>query len=181
MKRIMLSVCGIAILAAIVFCNACKKGDTGPQGPKGTANVIYSNWVATNPWVASTTSTGSGKVTYYFDITAQTVTQSIIDSGTVLVYAKFLADPDGGGIAKLLPSTYYNLGSANSQYHFQHGLFVSKIRIICDIIPAGTPSTSNMVRYVVIPAGQLATGRLMKPDYSKMTYSEVCSMYNIPE
>lgn len=168
---------GLAVFFALLITafTACKKGDVGPAGPPGSANVIYSAWMKTNPWTPSTTSTGSGKATYYFDITAPKVTQSIIDSGTVLLYAKFIGDPDGAGIAKLLPSTYYNLGAATTQYNFQHGLFLNKIRVICDVVPAGTPSTSNDVRYIIIPGGVPASGRM------DMSYEAVCARYNIPQ
>lgn len=184
-KALFLS-CKIAVLLMIFF-TACKKGDTGPkgdagpQGEKGTVNVIYSAWMATNPWIASTTSTGTGKATFYFDITSTQVTQGIIDSGTVLVYAKFVADLDGTSIAKLLPSIYYNAGSANTQYRFQHGLLLNKIRIICDVLPTGSPSSSNQVRYIIIPGGTPASGRVMKPDFTTMSYDEVCRLYGIPE
>lgn len=166
----------LLLLAIIILlAAACKKGDAGPagakgetgaQGPKGdkgdkgdagTANVTYSAWIKTASWIASATSTGWGKNTYYFDIANTKITQDIIDKGTVLVYAKFVADPDGSGIAKLLPSTYYNLGGAGTQYNFQTGLFLNKLRIICDVLPAGIPSTSNEVRYVIIPGGIKAT------------------------
>ncbi|AXY77521.1 hypothetical protein D3H65_27610 [Paraflavitalea soli] len=178
----------------MVAIAACKKGDTGPKGdagaqgapgaagPKGTANVIYSAWISTNPWAPSTTSTGTGKATYYYDIASTKVTQGIIDSGTVLVYAKFVADPDGNGIAKLLPSIYYNVGGATTQFRFQHGLLLNTIRVICDVVPTGIPNTSNQVRYVIIPGGTPASGRSMTmSDYSKMSYEEVCRLYNIPE
>lgn len=168
---------GIAMLTAcLVMLSSCKKGDTGPAGPAGTANVIYSNWMDTNPWVASTTSTGAGKKTYYFDIAAPKVTQDIIDKGTVLVYVQFIADPDGPGISKLLPSIYYNIGGADIQYRFQQGLFLNKIRIICDIIPNGLPATNNKLRYLIIPGG---VPNARKADYTRMSYEEVCRMLKI--
>lgn len=188
--------CIIAVLS-MVFFTACKKGDTGPKGdagaqgnagapgaagPKGTANIIYSAWIATNPWVASTTSIGAGKKTSYFDITANQLTQGIIDSGTVLVYAKFVAETNGDGIAKMLPSIFYDGGSANVQYRFQFGLLLNKVRVICDVLPSGTPHASNQVRYIIIPGGVPASGRsVMKPDFAKMSYEDVCRLYNIPE
>jgi len=164
---------GFTVFFALLITafTACKKGDTGPAG---TANVIYSPWMKTNPWTASATSTGSGKSTFYFDITAPQVTQAIVDSGTVLVYAKFVSDPDGAGIAKLLPSVYYNLGGASTQYRFQYGVFLNKVRVICDIIPAGTVSTDNDVRYIIIPGGVPVSGRM------DMSYEAVCARYNIP-
>lgn len=184
--------CMIAVLSMVLF-TSCKKGDTGPKGdagaqgnpgaagPKGTANVVYSAWMNTNPWVASTTSIGTGKSTFYFDITTTQVTQGIIDSGTVLVYAKFVAETDGSGIAKLLPSIYYNAGGTATQFRFQHGLLLNKIRIICDVLPSGTPHSANQVRYIIIPGGVPASGRMMQPDFAKMSYEEVCRLYNIPE
>lgn len=176
MKSIITMLAGVCILL-LVSCS--KTGDTGPAGPAGTANVMYSNWVNTNPWVPSTTSAGYGKRTYYFDLAAQQVTQAVIDGGTVLVYVKFISDPDGAGITKLLPSIYYNLGGADIQYRFQYGLFVSKIRVICDIIPSGSPANSNMLRYIVIPGG-VPGARMASYDYTKMSYEEVCKLYQVP-
>ncbi|WP_212005651.1 collagen-like protein [Chitinophaga sp. HK235] len=171
--------------------NSCKKGNdgpvgpagpagaTGPAGPAGSANVIYSPWVATATWTASTTSTGTGKKTFYFDINAPKVTQDVIDKGVVLVYMKFIADPDGAGIAKLLPSIYYNIGGADVQYRFQYGLFLNIVRVICDVVPNGIPANTNMVRYVIIPGG-VTGARTAATDYSKMSYEKVCRLYNIP-
>ncbi|MBO9634293.1 MAG: hypothetical protein J7578_14355 [Chitinophagaceae bacterium] len=169
---------------SLLFLTQCKKGDTGPEGPKGTANVIYSDWIATTPWTASTTSTGAGKSTFYLDLTSSAVTQAIIDSGTVLVYAKFISDPDGTGIAKALPSTYYNLGGAATQYNFQYGLFLKKIRVICDVVPAGTPATTNQVRYIIIPGGVNVTTLSTNStggSSSPYDYKTICARYNIPE
>ncbi|WP_160714893.1 hypothetical protein [Chitinophaga solisilvae] len=177
MKSIFRS-CLMLAVAGLLF-SGCKKGDTGPEGPAGAANVIYTSWVPTSIWVASTTSAGAGKKTYYFDIAAAKVTQEIVDKGTVLVYMKFVSDPDGDGIAKLLPSIYYNIGGAGTQYRFQYGLFPGKVRIIADVLPAGIPSESNMVRYLIIPGG-VPNARVAGRDYTKMTYEEVCRLYNIP-
>lgn len=169
----------IASLAlGITATSACKKGDTGPSGADGNANVIYSEWQATNPWVPSTSSTGTGKSTFYYDMPAPALSQGVIDSGTVLVYAKFVSDPDGAGMVKALPSTYYNLGGASTQYRFQYGLMLNKIRVICDVLPSGSPAATNEVRYVIIPAGT-ATMRLSDP--RSMSYRELCAAYSIPE
>lgn len=165
------------LVSGIVLFLSCKKGDTGPAG---TANVLYSDWMATNAWSASTTSTGSGKQTYYFDITEPKVTADIINSGTVMVYAKFVADPDGAGSVKALPSIYYNIGSAGTQYRFQYALTTGMIRIICDVIPSGIPSTTNQIRYVIIPGGA-STERRARPDLRNMAYEEVCERYSIPQ
>jgi hypothetical protein len=167
-----------AALAGVMLLTACKKGDTGPQGPTGNANVIYSQWQMTNPWVASTSSTGTGKSTFYFDLAAPAVTQSVVDSGTVLVYAKFVSDPDGADVVKQLPSIYYNFGSATTQYRFQPGFMLNKVRVICDVIPSGSPSASNQVRYIIIPGGTAATLKMAAQD---MSYKTVCARYHIPE
>lgn len=189
MKKLIKSIYLVAISCLLIF-TGCKKGDdgpagatgpvgpAGPAGPVGTANIIYSSWMDTNPWTNSTTSLGAGKKTYYFDIAAPKITADIIDKGTVLVYVKFISDPDGVGIAKLLPSIYYNIGGADIQYRFQYGLFLNKIRVICDIIPNGLPSSNNKIRYIIIPGG---VPNARTADYTKMSYSEVCQLYNIGE
>ncbi|SHM13616.1 hypothetical protein SAMN05444266_106488 [Chitinophaga jiangningensis] len=169
------------LLAAIIMFAACKDGDTGPAGPPGTANVQYSDWQNTTKWTGSSSSTGAGKNTFYFDIAEARVTQEIVDKGSVLVFMQFVADPDSAGIIKQLPSIYYNIGSASTQYRFQHGIFPGKIRIICDVIPNGIPATTNKVRYVIIPGGVNvnATARAVAPDYSRMSYEEICRLYHL--
>ncbi len=193
MKKIF-SFAVFSAITCMLLMSSCRKGDTGPAGPAGpagsngvagptgSANVIYSNWIMTGNWVKSTTSNGSGKATFYFDVASSDLTQDILDKGTVLVYAVFYNDPDGSGIVKLLPSIYYDGGGAGFQYRFQYGLFLNKVRIICDVVPFGTPATSNKVRVVIIPGGVsgVITGRsATPPDYSKLSYEQVCQMYNI--
>ncbi|NIG55447.1 hypothetical protein [Chitinophaga sp. Cy-1792] len=195
---------------SIFLLFSCKKGDPGPAGPAGTngtngtngatgptgatgatgptgatgatgsANVIYSAWVSTNPWNASTTSNGSGKNTFYFDWSTTQVTQDILDKGVVLVYAKLYSDPDGIGSIKQLPTSYYNGGSTNQVYNFSTALSFNKIRVICDVVPLGSPSTSNQVRYIIIP-GAVAGARTASYDYTKMSYEDVCKLFNITQ
>lgn len=141
----------MAFLISSAIVLGCRKGDPGPAG---TANVFYSDWSNTAPWIASTTSTGSGKETWYLDIAEPRITQDIVDKGAVLVYAKFVGDPDGD-LVKALPSTYYDNGSTLSQYHFQYAVSPGKVRIICDVMPAGKPANTNQIRYIVIPGGIL--------------------------
>ncbi|RZL34538.1 MAG: hypothetical protein EOP00_31450 [Pedobacter sp.] len=150
-------------LVASAILVSCKKDKTEEVT---TEQIISSEWIPSNVWVASTTSTGAGKNSYYFEINAPDVTQEIIDRGTVLVYAKFLSDPDGTNQVKLLPSIYYNLGGAATQYRFQHSISLGKIKVICDVIPAGVPSTSNQFRYVILPKGKNASSSVNFKDYN---------------
>ncbi len=57
----------------------------GPQGPPGTANVIYSDWYTPSTYTKVTIFS-----TFHFqaDIAASKITQDIIDNGTVIVYGK---------------------------------------------------------------------------------------------
>ncbi len=201
MKKVMqmIPIIAVALTTTILSCKKAGTGPIGPQGEQGlqgqqgadgkdgtdgskgdkgdagTANVIYSDWMNTSLWIASTTSTGVGKKTYYFDISVPKLSEEILDKGTVLVYAKFLADPDSTGIIKALPSVYYNLGGTSAEYRFQYGLFINRIRIVCDILPNGSPSTSNQVRYVIIPGG-VSTELVAKPQYTTLLEE-----YNIPK
>lgn len=143
------------------FLVSCKKDSKA----NNTSGIVSSAWKNSSTWIASTTSTGTGKNTFYFDMDAPDVTQEIVDNGTVLVYAKFTADPDGANQVKLLPSIYYNLGGASTQYRFQHSISVGKIRVICDVIPAGAPSNSNQFRYVILPKGTNPTAVVNVNDY----------------
>ena len=60
-------------------------GAAGTNGATGTANVIYSNWITPSTYTKT-----SVEGTTHFDanITASAISQSILDNGSVIVYAK---------------------------------------------------------------------------------------------
>ncbi len=77
---------GFSFIAFIVlFFASCKKGDTGPAGPAGTANVTYSDWFTPSTYTISTV---FGLKNFDYRKTAPGITQVISDSGAVLTYGK---------------------------------------------------------------------------------------------
>lgn len=80
MKKIHLYVTTSLVLAVALFFTSCKKGD---QGPAGTANVIYSDWmdVTFNKTVRS-----PGDTVYIAVIDAPKLTNDIINNGDVKVF-----------------------------------------------------------------------------------------------
>lgn len=154
------------ILSAIMFLflMACSKdGETGPQGPpgiNGNANVLYSDWFLSGTWSGS-----SGN--YNFNKAATAITQTVLDQGVVLAYAKLTAD---GSNVRPLPAT------TSGPTLWNYILTVGNINFTSNI-SISTPSVSNEFRYIVIPATTAL--RLQKP-VTEMTYNEVCAFYNIP-
>jgi hypothetical protein len=153
------------ILSALmlVFLMSCSKdGETGPQGPAGidgNANVLYSDWFLSGTWSGS-----SGN--YNFNKAATAITQTVLDQGVVLAYAKLTAD---GSNVRPLPATT----SGPTFWNFI--LTVGNINFTSSL--NSSPSTNNEYRYIVIPATTAL--RLQKP-VTEMTYNEVCAFYNIP-
>jgi hypothetical protein len=73
-----------ALFAIVTGLYSCSKtGNTGATGATGTANVLYSNWSALNMTYNLTDSA------YEQTITADSVTQAVLDSGLVLCYIKY--------------------------------------------------------------------------------------------
>src|SRR5699024_3018316 len=71
--------------------NLKKKNNWGtPNNLKGTANVMYSNWINPQKWEKGTT---FGDKIRYFDIAANAMTQDILDKGIVNVYVDFINAP----------------------------------------------------------------------------------------
>ncbi|MDC6366410.1 MULTISPECIES: collagen-like protein [Flavobacteriaceae] len=155
-------------------------GEQGEQGEPGTANVMYSDWVATefgNSIVATSTS---------FTIDAPDVDEDMLDFGTILVYGRRI-DITLGNIVYPLPIVF---GAARQQsYYFraQDG----EIRITVSANEEGESvvdgSFLEEYRYVLIPGGTPVdtdspgglTGKSM--DYSKMTYEEVAKHFGFEE
>jgi hypothetical protein len=123
---------------------SCKKGDTGPKGDTGVANVVYSAW-------KNVTFGGAvlqnGDTVGVATITAPEITKDILDKGSIHVYANFntAADPDIVAIPFLDISGFY----------ISADFTVGKINLV------SSDDASAPYRYVVvrgsIPAGRQAT------------------------
>ena len=168
-------------------------GPTGPQGPggtggtPGTANVIYSNWFsfAAAAW-GDTTLYG---LDYKRAIrTVTSLTQVILDNGTVLTYMK----PGTTTSVYLLP---INLYYTNPQSYENHGTIIAVGKLIYTFqnvsngVVGNFAPTSNQYRYILIPGGVLG-GRLTNGESTyygyttqqlqNMSYEQVLEIFKVP-
>ena len=72
----------LVALSALLLTVACKKGD---DGPPGTANVKFSEWFTPATYKKDTL---FGIWGFSYNKEAKAITQNVLDSGTVLVFAK---------------------------------------------------------------------------------------------
>ena len=134
-------------------------GVNGTTGPIGTANVMYSNWISPSFLSAN----NSLEVA---EIIEPKINQSILDTGTILVYVRL-----GNEVYQL---NYYNLALS---YSIVYVLSQGKIKIVRNILP----SNGGQFRYVIIPGGISTARTSAKLDFKKMTYNQVCASLKIPE
>lgn len=145
------------------------QGPAGPQGPAGTANVIYSTWKYATNFNDSTIDNSSVKVGY---VAAPSLTSTILNSGTVIVYFTY------GGGNFTLPYTSNAGGKPNT---ISYTPMVNKIlitRFTHDNTNSINLSTLLQYRYIIIPGG-VPGGRGPLPDHND--YEAVCKYYNIPQ
>lgn len=170
-------------------------GPTGPQGPPGTANVIYSPWI-TDPTItnwADTAMTLYGTVVRRRNIPAPGITQTLIDQGVVLVFAR--GGAIGGGNAPIQLPVTITFGGNQLQVGFIPVLG-KLVFYIANTITGTAPAVfwGGDFRYVLIPGG-VAGGRGMsrektaeingriytERELTGMSYTQVCSLLKIPQ
>jgi len=171
------------------------QGDAGPQGPTGangapgaagpagSANVIYSSWFLTGAagWDTAVADASPYGAFAIYDKATTTVTQDVIDNGIVLAYMK--GDPTTGLTNDVFPLPY-TIGGTGFGFT-DHWDFVlntaGNIRFMYKSDAPWTPTELGAIsfRYVVVPGGGIASGRMRDP--RKMTYDEVCEAYGIPK
>jgi len=139
-------------------------GTTGPQGLAGTANVIYSRWTTSSTWAIDGT-TGLN----YFDITATSLTQSILSNGSIHVYWAVLGDTVNN--VRELP---FAEAVAGNVYFHNPKYSVGKIRIETSNL---SMATTNKYRFILIPGGILG-GRYAYIDFHD--YNAAVSSLGIP-
>lgn len=188
---------GFTPLFFLFLISSCKKGDVGPQGPQGpqgtqgetgskgeagSANVKYSAWFTPSSYVRTTV---YGLSNFTYAAAATEVTQDIIDQGTVLVYGKLNGYNDNiwpTNSVGQLPITLSYIITETSVDTWDAILSPAKItiRMVNSTNTYTTLNHAHQFRYIVIPGGSAISGRVSR-DYQSMSYSEVCSLLQIPE
>ncbi|KRB54510.1 hypothetical protein [Flavobacterium sp. Root186] len=155
-----------------IFTISCSgdDGTDGVDGAAGAANVIYSAWVNAPIAVAEIIDGTSGMST---SINAPELSADILSKGTILVYVSF------GVGTYTVPYTSTAGGNANTITAISSLQKIKLFRFRHD--QGGTVGlpVSLSWRYILIPGGVAATAKTAKPDYSKMSYEEVCARFNI--
>jgi hypothetical protein len=160
-------------LSALILSVACKKGD---DGPPGTANVKFSEWFTPATYKKDTI---FGIWGFSYNKSATAITQNVLDSGTVLVYAKMygynsLVWPAGNVGQLPITITYMQGGLQNDTWQFKASPGNLNIRFQNDHNIYNSISNAHQFRYIVIP-GAVPAGRGIN-----MSYEEICRKYNIP-
>lgn len=174
----------ILLVTGIVLLNACKKGDTGPQGAPGTANVKYSEWFQPEAYGFTTL---YGIRNFSYDKVAPEITQQVLDSGMVLVFGRLL-----GYNATVWPAnqvsqlpislTYIQAGATNADtWSALTAPQKLTIRFVNDKNYYTTVATTHLFRYIILPGGSKISARRAAPDYRQMSYGELCASLQIPE
>jgi len=158
------------LFAAVMFlilASACtKKGDPGATGATGTANVMYSSWASLTMSYNTTDSA------YEQTITADSITQSVLDSGLVLTYIKYTN-----------PAGQTQVESADT--YMQTVLAIKSIQLYSYVYDlTGVP-----FRYIVVHGGTALGGRVAegsdlvqgftKEQWKAMSYTEVLQRLGI--
>jgi hypothetical protein len=165
------------VIVGIGLLTSCKKGDTGPQGEPGTANVIYSPWFTPNAYKKDTI---FGNWGFSYNQAAPQITQQMIDSGAVFTFAKLLGYNPAiwpASQVSLMPIsiTFSSGGLMTDTWSAYASPGNLKIRMINDHNYWSSIATTHQFRYIIVPGGQ-KTGRS-----APLSYSELCLKYNIPE
>jgi len=161
-----LSVAVVMLLTVFITSTGCKKGDTGPKGDTGNANVMYSPWLSVK---YSMTIPQPNDTVYIATINAPQITDSVISKGDVRIYVNTntSASPE---IMSLPYSTFIIP-------------FISKGKIELDAVDDFSTFTQSgatylQYRYVIIQGSSQIPGRLA---VNLNDYNSVKQYYKIPD
>jgi hypothetical protein len=206
------------LLIPIFFFVSCQKGDTGPigatgaagaagptgpQGPTGSANVIYSNWFTPASYIKDTV---FGTWGFYYDSAVAAITQTILDSGTVITFGKldgYVTSIWPTNQVEALPIVITYMDGATADIDTWSALLTPgnlRIQLQSSLNAYGGISNAHQFRYVIIPGG-VKTNASVQPgvvtangkrlnqgdvnavlqNYQHMSYADICQRLNIPQ
>lgn len=164
-----------AAFLMLVFSGCSQEGPQGPAGLDGNANVTASPWYSPTSWNGT-----AGN--WYFDVKNSAISQDIVESGAILAYVSLPGDLYNDYTVRPLPA--YAIG-ANWDFLLPNdGKSYGTIEFTSDMV--NMPGTSGYnFRFILIPSNNsLKSASLSAPalsDLKKMSYKEVCKLFNIHE
>ncbi len=161
------------------------QGDQGEQGEPGTANAIYSEWLEHGFGNSPVESSAAG-----FDLEVPELTNDILNNGIILVYGRRTVL-----VAEEVEVTYYQIpytfyGSLQVEYRYRihpptddsDGTIRIQARKLDDTDLNADAVLISSYRYMIIPGGAEASGKSSPTvDYTKMSYKEIASLFNMDE
>jgi len=161
-----LSIVSVAFFTLLLSTTgvSCKKGDDGPKGADGNANVIYSPWLSvTYARVVPT----PGDTSFVANINAPKITDSVVASGDVRVYVNIntAASPE------IMPLPF---GTLVIPYITKGKIELDALGDFSTFTQGG--QTYQQYRYVIIQGSTPARRAVNLDDYNS-----VKQYYNIPD
>ncbi len=140
-----------------------------PINLKGTANVRYSAWFEAGDW------TSGGPDYAYFDESAPSITQEIIDEGVVKAFTQLAGD---NGRTRPLPATTIFSNKIIWNFHIEG---VGTLRFTAETVDGSAPNPvdSNEFRYVVIPGGEQLKAKAKSLPIDLNNYEQVKKYFGI--
>ena len=156
-------------------------GTNGTNGQTGTANVMYSNWINQN-W----NFTDVPKYKEMRIVDNRISTTFLNNGGIVLGFFRFqenvvfqlpYTSTSQNNIRAFYPVFFATNGEIRFAINSTDGTDLENIELT-----GGASSFNAQYKYVLIPGGVNIVNRgITTPNYSKMSYKEICTKFNIPE
>ena len=157
-----------------------EQGEPGPQGEPGTANVIYSDWTTFQNTAWSEPFLFFGQNRRSYTISEDSLTNDIINMGTVMVFVRF-----GGTFDNIQPLPIIQpITQSKNQvldFYLQVGAIVNVYYNLNDTDDPGSIGSGNQYRYVIIPGGTPLSLKKGAESFVDLSYNELCEALNIPE
>jgi hypothetical protein len=150
------------LMGSALLLNSCvkgDKGDTGPAGANGNANVYGTNSVTVTSWTATTGM-------YSAQIAVPDITSSVVGTGSVQVYLQYPSEWDG------LP----DISNGNIT---AFGFYIGVVNIYVTAVNGGVPTYPGSLtfRVVVIPSSV----RMAHPNANWKNYEETKAIMNLKD
>lgn len=157
MRTVKISLLAVIVIGLFSLVGCSKSGST----------TVVKDSIYYSPWLSITMlPTNAGDTTFAENVSASTVTASVVHSGAVLTY---LGEPG-----------YPAAGDTAAESAIDFGLYATlvtgSIQLTSFFADFSTSNSGLVFRYVVIPGTVLATTKLTPQQLKSMSYTEVTKL-----